>query len=320
VTEARRLIFLSRKIPAFALILFICVSCGGGSRPPATGVDNNTPPAGCSGSCADTPTQLTSADVEGVIARAVAEAQARNVNATIAVVDRVGNVLAVFRMNSASTTVTIQSPGAAVDGGLEGVNIVPDSLAAIAKAVTGAYLSTEGNAFSTRTASQIIQDHFNPNDNMQPAGPLFGVQFSQLPCSDLTSRFTGGVPGAGPYRSPLGLSADPGGFPLYKAGTPVGGVGVISDALYSFDPLISDDDADNDEAIALAASSGMVAPADRQAGKIAVDGRVLTGSSRLCECCGQCRRTLRPGDIGCASGCARFSGPGCIRAGRFPEC
>ena len=33
-----------------------------------------------------------------VIAQAVAEAQARSVNATIAVVDRVGNVLAVYRM------------------------------------------------------------------------------------------------------------------------------------------------------------------------------------------------------------------------------
>jgi uncharacterized protein GlcG (DUF336 family) len=218
---------------------------------------------------------MSTVDVEDVISRAVAEAQARNVAATIAVVDRVGNVLAVFRMSGAATTVTVQSPGAAIDGGLEGVNIVPDTLAAIAKAVTGAYLSTEGNAFSTRTASQIVQDHFNPNDNLQPAGPLFGVQFSQLPCSDLASRFSGGAPGAGPFRSPLGLAADPGGFPLYKAGTPVGAVGVISDATYGFDPLIMDVDADNDEAIALAATSGMAAPADRRANQIAVDGRVL---------------------------------------------
>jgi uncharacterized protein GlcG (DUF336 family) len=262
-------------VSALVLILAICVSCGGGSRPPVQGVDNNTPPAGCDGSCADTPTQLTVSEVEGVIARAVAEAQARNVNATIAVVDRVGNVLAVFRMNGASSVVTVRSPGAAIDGGLEGVNIVPDSLAAISKAITGAYLSSEGNAFSSRTASQIIQDHFNPNDNMQPGGPLFGVQFSQLPCSDLSSRFSGGVPGVGPYRSPLGLAADPGGFPLYKAGTPVGGVGVISDATYGFDPVIADVDADDDESIALAATSGLVAPGDRQADRIAVDGRSL---------------------------------------------
>lgn len=249
-------------------------SCGGGSRPAADGVDPGTPAQGCSGSCADTPTSLSVADVEGVIARAVAEAQARNAAATIAVVDRVGNVLAVFRMNAAATAVSVRSPGAAVDGGLEGVNIVPDTLAAIAKAMTGAYLSTEGNAFSSRTASQIVQEHFNPQDPLQPGGPLFGVQFSQLPCSDLLNRYSGAV-ATGPQRSPLGLSADPGGFPLYKSGTPVGGVGVISDALYSFDRDISDTDSDADELIAVAAMSSLAAPAERRANVIAVDGRSL---------------------------------------------
>jgi len=260
---------------ALLLVLLAANSCGGGSRPQSEDIDPNTPPAGCDGSCADTPTSLTATEVEDVIARAVNEAQARGVNATIAVVDRVGNTLAVFRMNGAATTVTAVSPGNAVDGGLEGVNILPDSMAAITKAVTGAYLSTEGNAFSTRTASQIVQDHFNPRDSQQPGGPLFGVQFSQLPCSDLLARYSGGVPGAGPFRSPLGLAADPGGFPLYKAGTPVGGVGVISDATYSFDADISGVDIDDDELIALAAASGLAAPDDRRADRVNVDGRVL---------------------------------------------
>ncbi len=250
-------------------------ACSGGSQQSVGGIDPATPEPGCSGSCADTATALSVADVELVIAQAVAEAQARNVDATIAVVDRVGNVLGVFRMNGAATSITVASPGAAVDGGLEGVNVVPDSMAAIAKAVTAAYLSTEGNAFSTRTASQIVQDHFNPHDNLQPAGPLFGVQFSQLPCSDLVTRFTGGAPDAGPHRSPLGLAADPGGLPLYKAGTPVGGIGVISDALYSFDADITDRDTDADELVALAGTTGFAAPADRRANRITVDGRTL---------------------------------------------
>ena len=201
---------------SLALLLLVVGACGGGSRPQPNDVDTSSPPAGCDGSCADTPTQLNVADVEGVIARAVNEAQARNIEGTIAVVDRVGNVLAVFRMNAASTAITIAAPGGNIDGGLEGINIIPDSMAAISKAVTASYLSTEGNAFSTRTASQIVQDHFNPQDNLQPAGPLFGVQFSQLPCSDLNNRFSGGAANAGPHRSPLGLSADAGGFPLYK--------------------------------------------------------------------------------------------------------
>jgi hypothetical protein len=198
------------RLGSLALVALLLVACGGGSRQQADGIDPATPDPGCSGACADTATSLSVADIENIIAQAVAEAQARNVDATIAVVDRVGNVLGVFRMNAAATAVTVASPGAAIDGGLEGVNIVPDSLAAIAKAITAAYLSTEGNAFSTRTASQIVQDHFNPGDSQQPAGPLFGVQFSQLPCSDLVTRFSGGAPAAGPHRSPLGLAADPG--------------------------------------------------------------------------------------------------------------
>ncbi|MFX8864338.1 hypothetical protein ABTM79_19545, partial [Acinetobacter baumannii] len=75
-------------------------------------------------------------------------------------------------------------------------------------------------------------EHFDPGTHNAPAGPLFGVQFSQLPCSDLNERLGDGV---GPQRSPLGLSADPGGFPLYKDGTPVGGVGVITDGVYGLD-------------------------------------------------------------------------------------
>ncbi|MEE8427299.1 MAG: heme-binding protein [Woeseiaceae bacterium] len=258
-----------------ALVAFLLFACSSGDREPVAGVDPGTPEQGCSGNCADTATNLTVTDVETVIAQAVAEAQARGVGATIAVVDRVGNVLAVFRTTGAASSITILSPGAAIDGGLEGINIVPDSLAAIAKAITAAYLSTEGNAFSTRTASQIVQDHFNPQDNQQPAGPLFGVQFSQLPCSDLMTRYSGGAADAGPHRSPLGLAADSGGLPLYKSGTPVGGVGVISDALYSFDADISDTDADDDEMIALAATSGLAAPGNRRANQIAVDGRSL---------------------------------------------
>ncbi len=257
------------------LIPILLAACSGGSRSQVAGVDPATPDPGCAGSCADLATSLTVSEVEQVIAQAVAEAQARGANATIAVVDRVGNVLAIFRMSGASSTVTIQSPGIAIDGGLENVNIIPDSLAAIAKAMTAAYLSTEGNAFTTRTASQIVQDHFNPLDDQQPAGPLFGVQFSQLPCSDILARYSGGAADVGPFRSPLGLAADPGGMPLYKGGTPVGGVGVISDAEYSLDANIADTDVDDDELIALAASFSLAAPAERRANRIAVDGRLL---------------------------------------------
>ncbi|MBS0571175.1 MAG: heme-binding protein, partial [Proteobacteria bacterium] len=200
---------------------------------------------------------------------AAAEAQAQGKPAVIAVVDRVGNVLAIYKMNGAPHTMTITS-GRNVVGGLEGLK-VPSELAAIAKAVTGAYLSSEGNAFSTRTASQIVQEHFNPGVLGTPAGPLFGVQFSQLPCSDLATHFTTGT-GVGPHNSPLGLSADPGGFPLYKNGTPVGGVGVAADGVYGLDPNVMDTDRSIDEYIAMAGTFGFGAPSDRRADTITAGG------------------------------------------------
>ena len=256
-------------------------ACGGGSGGAGGGASTVNAAGGagrvCDGSCASANSALTIAQVETVIARAVVEAQARNARATIAVVDRVGNVLAVYAMNGAAPTVTVRSTQGAVriDGGLENVSLVPAALGAIAKAVTGAYLSSEGNAFSTRTASQIVQAHFNPGEVLTPGGPLFGVQFSQLPCSDVSARASSGAASNGPQRSPLGLAADPGGFPLYLDGTPVGGVGVMADGVYGLDANPLDRDEDLDEAIALAATVGLVAPEDRRADRITADGKTL---------------------------------------------
>jgi uncharacterized protein GlcG (DUF336 family) len=221
---------------------------------------------------------LTSAEVETVVSRAVAEAQARGRPAVIAVVDRVGNVLAVFSMTGARATARAR-PGADGNIDVQGVT-VPAALGAIAKAITGAYLSSSGNAFSTRTASQIVQQHFPPSRTTVglESGPLFGVQFSQLPCSDLSARFAaGGGSGAliGPKRSPLGLAADPGGLPLYKNGVVVGGIGIMADGDYGFDPEVLDVDQDDEEAIALAASIGNEAPVAIRAERISVDGTLL---------------------------------------------
>jgi uncharacterized protein GlcG (DUF336 family) len=248
----------------FALLAMLALAaCGGGA-----------PSGGCSGNCQDTPQRLEIADVQQVIAQAVAEAQAQHAKATIAVVDRVGNVLAVFQMKGASSAIRVDSQRA-TGTGLDGLSVVPSTLGAIAKAITGAYLSSEGNAFSTRTASQIVQEHFNPQIQQQPGGPLFGVQFSSLPCSDFNSRYVPGQTGIGPQRSPLGLSADSGGFPLYKNGTVVGGVGAIADDVYSLDLNVEDRDTDVDEFIAMAATAGFDAPDDRRADRITVAGFTL---------------------------------------------
>jgi uncharacterized protein GlcG (DUF336 family) len=265
-------------------------ACGGGGAA-VSSVGASVAPAGsdCTGNCANAGTFLTVADVQTIISQGIAEATARNALATIAVVDRVGNVLAVYRMGAAANRPVIvgsefdASGNALLHSGLEGVKFPNpkfpsaniDHLAAISKAVTGAYLSSEGNAFSTRTASQIIQEHFNPGVNNAPSGPLFGVQFSQLACSDflLPAGISAATPG--PQSAPLGLAADPGGFPLYKGGTVVGGVGVIADGVYSLDKNIDDIVVGTDEAIAFAASYGYAAPVDRRADQITAGGVTL---------------------------------------------
>ncbi len=264
----------ANRILWLAIAMAALTGCGGGSNSASTEgtappPPQSTPDSGCTGSCANAQTFLSASDVQTAIAQAAAEAQAQGKPAVIAVVDRVGNVLAVYKMNGAPDTVTITS-GRNVTGGLEGLK-VPGELAAIAKAVTGAYLSSEGNAFSTRTASQIVQEHFNPGVLGTPAGPLFGVQFSQLPCSDLATHFTSGT-GVGPHNSPLGLSADPGGFPLYKSGTPVGGIGVAADGVYGLDLNVMDKDRNIDELIAMAGTYIFAPPAARRADPIPAGG------------------------------------------------
>jgi uncharacterized protein GlcG (DUF336 family) len=270
---------------ASILAAFWLAGCSGGDQVASTS-GSDTSNANCTGSCATATSNLAAADVQQILAQGIAEAQAQGVNATFAVVDRVGNVLAVYRMGNATmrsvTLTTTAVSGGTVTGGLEGIRLPTaatptanlDDQAAIAKAVTGAYLSSEGNAFSSRTASQIVQEHFNPGEMFQPAGPLFGVQFSQLACSDFINKAVmGGAATVGPQRSPLGLSADPGGFPLYKGGTVVGGVGVMADGIYGIDRNILDQDMDLDETIALAATFGFGAPVDRRGDRITVDGK-----------------------------------------------
>lgn len=259
----------------------VLCGCSGGGSGRAEG--EASADFGCDGSC---PEQFLSVDeVRAIVGRGVGAATFLGVQANFAVLDRVGNVLAVYQMPGAAATTTISGQiGAA--GGLEGV-AVPSSLAAISKAGTGAYLSSQGNAFSTRTASQIIQEHFNPGESNQPGGPLFGVQFSQLLCSDVTVRqsdFAAALPagvkpafggGIGPRPLPLGLSADPGGIPLYKAGELVGGIGVEFDGSYQLDRNIFDSDLDGEEIIALTAARNFEAPSERVAPNIFAGGKSL---------------------------------------------
>lgn len=228
---------------------------------------------------------LTTADVDRIISQAVEEAKAQGAqNATIAITDRVGNVLGVYRLGASSAMTVSSARDIPLGNGLDKLplgtgapaplnGIDGAALGAIAKAVTGAYLSSSGNAFTTRTASQIVQEFFNVGERGQPGGPLYGVQFSSLSCSDLVMK--GEALGQGPRRSPLGLSADPGGLPLYKGKTVVGGIGVIADATYSLDRDIRDFDRNIDELVAVAGQNYYEPPLKIRAHRIAVGGPTL---------------------------------------------
>jgi uncharacterized protein GlcG (DUF336 family) len=229
--------------------------------------------------------KLTAADVRRIIAQAVAQAEASNLKVTVAVTDKEGNVLGVFKMRGANDRVTIgigtrcartKKCIRALDDlnkpikpkltcGLEGLCIgrIEDLLglpgvvfpglavsAAISKAGTAGVLSTAGGAFSTRSASFLLQEHLPPGIAGTPAGPLFGVQFSQLGCSDINPSL------------PLGLAADPGGVALYKNGQPVGGVGVEGDGKYSLANRREErQDKPVEELIAIAGTRGFEPPA-----------------------------------------------------------
>lgn len=203
--------------------------------------------------------KLTVADVQKIISQAVAQANASGLRVTIAVTDKEGNVLGVFKMAGARNDITIgigtrcaasnslANPTCGLEGIRLGPPVVPDGTvpAAISKAGTAGVLSTAGGAFCPRIANFLLQEHIPPGIEGAASGPLFGVQFSQLLCSDVNPSL------------PLGLAADPGGIPLYKNGQPVGGVGVEGDGKYSLANRREERiDKPVEELIALAAGRG----------------------------------------------------------------
>jgi uncharacterized protein GlcG (DUF336 family) len=212
--------------------------------------------------------QLTSADVTRIINQAITRAVAISPNSVIAVVDREGDVLAVWVMRG----------GAATN---------PEIATAVSKAGTAAYLSSNQDAFTSRTAGFIIQQHFPPGVNNTAPGPLVGVGLSNLFFSDINKfRKPGSVisfsstPGNTIVRVPFtSLDGGPGGLPLYKNGQLVGGIGVTGDgipaAITGFraqNPFIFITGYDKDEDIALAGQRGFAPSSSITANNVFING------------------------------------------------
>jgi uncharacterized protein GlcG (DUF336 family) len=203
--------------------------------------------------------QLTASNVQTIINHAVTRAVAISPNSVIAVTDREGNVLAVWVVRGGAAT-------------------KPEIATAVSKAGTAAYLSSNQNAFTSRTAGFIIQQHFPPGVINTPPGPLVGVGLSSLFFSDInTFRGPGSVivrsatPGAimpplYPQIKPIvgsSLDGSPGGVPLYKTGQLVGGIGVTGDGIpkpisgfRAENPFLYIAGSDKDEDVALAGQKG----------------------------------------------------------------
>ncbi len=223
-----------------ALSLLIPSSCSGGSDYGAAGGSVSTPLV-----------PLTQAEVEQVVAQAVTQAVARGVVVTVAVSDREGDVLALFRMSGSTA----------------------DEDDAVSAAGTAAYFASNQNAFTTRTAEFIIQDHFPPTTKQTPGGPLYGVQFSNRVATDEPGGLlltTDGQPigrdalanAVGEGITGLTVAGGGGGVPLYKSGAAAGGIGVVGDGVAP----------DELERIAVAGSAGFAAPASIRGSQIVIDG------------------------------------------------
>jgi uncharacterized protein GlcG (DUF336 family) len=194
------------------------------------------------------PPTLTATDVTSIIAQAARAAAAHRSNSVIAVLDREGFILGVYH-----------------------VSATPPLLAeinAIDKAGTAAYLSSGGEAFTSRTAGYIIQPHFPPGIRNTAPGPLTGVGLSSLPFSDINHFRNPAAPAAGIVNT--SLSGNPGGVPLYKNGVLVGAVGVDSHATLS--ALIYVAGTDVDEDVAVAAQSGYGPPPGIVATQVLLNG------------------------------------------------
>ena len=215
--------------------------------------------------------QLTAADVQTVINQAVTRALQISPNSVIAVTDREGDVLGVWNVRGGEPTV--------------------DEIAScVSKAGTASYLSSNQNAFTSRTAGFIIQQHFPPGVRNTPPGPLVGVGLSNLFFSDINKfRKPGSViifssaPGL-TILPVVGTSLDgsPGGVPLYKNGVLVGGVGVTGDGvpgpipgLRSQNPFQFIPGYDKDEDIALAGQIGFRPASSIQANNVYINGIAL---------------------------------------------
>jgi uncharacterized protein GlcG (DUF336 family) len=200
------------------VLALLLVGCGGGSSTPVS-----PPPV-------VTVEALEIADVENIVQAAVNSA---NVDMVVAVVDRAGFVLGVFRTQNAPVT-AVGNFGQTLDA-----NDV-----AVALARTGAFFSNDQAPLSSRTVRFISGIHFPPGATNQPPADLYGIENTNRGCALVRgAAFQNQIPpslalggGFGPgvltgkadAMDSNPLAVNPGGVPIFYQNVVVGGIGVVA--------------------------------------------------------------------------------------------
>ena len=233
---ARRALEQRQKMLALGILLalgiagvlaLLLVSCGSGS---ITAV--SPPPVA-------TVQPLQVADVQKVVQAAV---NSVNADMVVAVVDRAGFVLGVFRTQNAPAT-SLGNFGQMLDA-----NDV-----AVGLARTGAFFSNDQAPLSSRTVRFISGIHFPPGVTNQPPADLYGIENTNRGCTlvnsaafqsqILPSLTLGGGFGPGILTGKADamdsnpLTVNPGGVPIFYQNVVVGGIGVVTS---SSDPNVAE--------------------------------------------------------------------------------
>jgi uncharacterized protein GlcG (DUF336 family) len=229
--QGRKSIFVRRLARArgtgerVGLVIGLCAAlaaCGGGSGTGAGGGTTPPPPP-------PPPTEsLNQADVQMLVESAATAAQSNAM--AIAVVDRLGRILAVYKQPGAPATLP----------GNFGAPVPPDELA-VSLARTGAFFSNDQAPLSSRTVRFISGIHFPPGVMNTGSAALYGIENTNRGCNlaaglsatvPPATTIGGTVPGYGVTTGKADLNdtqptaVNPGGVPIFKNGQEVGGIGV----------------------------------------------------------------------------------------------
>ncbi len=223
MAQMNRPVQLFCRLVIWVGLSLLLTSCGGSAGSSAGSTGSDPAPSG--------PITLSAADVDAAIHSAV---NAVNVPIEIAVTDRVGNVLGVFG--------SPQSPATGM--GNFGTTPPSDQLA-VALARTGAFFSNDQAPLSSRTVRYISGIHFPPGVPGTANAALYSIENSNRGCSFNTTYnpgqavppatlINGSSPGLGIITGKADVddsqpfAVNPGGVPLFKDGTLVGGIGVVA--------------------------------------------------------------------------------------------